>query len=68
MMSNNDLSSIERLILLLNQKSLRETEQRYNEAMDNVRELREMMGLNSLLVDSNGVPIEDSQNNFIKAL
>jgi hypothetical protein len=27
-----------------------------------------MMGLNSLLVDSNGVPIEDSQNNFIKAL
>jgi hypothetical protein len=68
MMSNNDLSSIERLILLLNQKSLRETEQRYNEAMDNVRELREMMGLNSLIVDSNGVPIEDSQNNFIKAL
>jgi hypothetical protein len=68
MMSNNDLSSIERLILLLNQKNLRETEQRYNEAMDNVRELREMMGLNSLLVDSNGVPIEDSQNNFIKAL
>jgi hypothetical protein len=36
--------------------------------MDNVRELREMMGLNNLLVDSNGVPIEDSQNNFIKAL
>jgi hypothetical protein len=68
MMSNNDLSSIERLILLLNQKSLRETEQRYNEAMDNVRELREMMGLNSLIVDSNGVPIEDNQNNFIKAL
>jgi hypothetical protein len=68
MMGNNDLSSIERLILLLNQKSLRETEQKYNEAMDNVRELREMMGLNSLLVDSNGVPIEDSQNNFIKAL
>jgi hypothetical protein len=68
MMSNNDLSSIERLILLLNQKSLRETEQRYNEAMDNVRELREMMGLNSLIVDSNGLPIEDSQNNFIKAL
>jgi hypothetical protein len=68
MMSNNDLSSIERLILLLNQKSLKETEQRYNEAMDNVRELREMMGLNSLLVDSNGVSIEDSQNNFIKAL
>jgi hypothetical protein len=68
MMSNNDLSSIERLILLLNQKSLRETEQRYNEAMDNLRELRETMGLNSLIVDSNGVPIEDSQNNFIKAL
>jgi hypothetical protein len=68
MMSNNDLSSIERLILLLNQKNLRETEQRYNEAMDNVRELRETMGLNSLIVDSNGVPIEDSQNNFIKAL
>jgi hypothetical protein len=67
-MNNNDLSSIERLILLLNQKSLKETEQRYNEAMDNVRELREMMGLNSLLVDSNGVPIEDSQNNFIKAV
>jgi hypothetical protein len=68
MMSNNDLSSIERLILLLNQKSLRETEQRYNEAMDNLRELRETMGLNSLIVDSNDVPIEDSQNNFIKAL
>jgi hypothetical protein len=68
MMGNNDLSSIERLILLLNQKSLRETEQKYNEAMDNLRELRETMGLNSLIVDSNGVPIEDSQNNFIKAL
>jgi hypothetical protein len=68
MMSNNDLSSIERLILLLNQKNLRETEQRYNEAMSNLRELRETMGLNSLVVDSNGVPVEDSQNNFIKAL